>query len=82
MNDSFSSVVEEAFNFLKANYGFYLLERGRTTVIFESSTIVVSLSYEDQRSFEVSLGLGRKSDPQPLFAFDEILRSLDVQQEA
>ncbi len=78
MNDCFSSVVVNAFVFLEDKHGFCIRERGRSTVIYESPMIVASLFYDDQRSFEVSLGLRRKSDPQPLFAFDEILRSLDV----
>jgi hypothetical protein len=79
MNDSFYSIVEEAFSFLKNDYGFCLRERGRTTVIYESPAVIASLFYDDQRSFEVSFGLKRKSDPSlPSFTFDEILRSLEV----
>ena len=79
MNDSFCAIVEEAFSFLKNDYGFYLRERGRSTVIYESPAVVASLLYDDQRSFEVSFGLERKSDPpQPSFTFNEILRSLEV----
>jgi len=58
---------------------FYLRERGRSSVIYESPAVVASLFYDNQRSFEVSFGLERKGDPsQPAFTIDAILRSLEV----
>jgi hypothetical protein len=79
MNNSFCSIVDKAFGFLQTDFGFAIRKRGRSAVICESRAVIASLSYDDQRSFEVSFGLKRKSDPpQPSFTFDEILRSLEV----
>lgn len=78
MSNSFGSIVEEAFGFLNLNYGFRPVEKERATVVYESLAIFVSLFYDDQRSFEVSLGLGRKCDLNPSYTFEEILRSQSV----
>jgi hypothetical protein len=80
MNESpFCTIVKEAFNFLEKRHGSILVETGRATVIFKSSVCIVTLFHDDQRSFEVGLGLSQNTDStQPSFTFDEILRSQEV----
>lgn len=78
MSDSFDQIVERAFDFLNHNHGFRPVEKERSTVVYDSPKIYISLFYDDQRSFEVSLGLGQKHDPNPSYTFEEILRSQSV----
>jgi hypothetical protein len=78
MSNSFGSIVEEAFGFLNLKHGFRPVEKERATVVYESLAIFVSLFYDDQRSFEISLGLGRKNDSNHSYTFDDILRSQSV----
>lgn len=79
MKQQFQVVVEDAFGFLRDAYGFRIAESDRSTIVYESPTMVVSMFYDDQRSMEVSLSVARKSSPsQPAFSFDEILRAFDV----
>jgi len=79
MSSPFSSDVEVTFAFLERMHGFRLIERGRSTVVYTTATLQVSLFYDDQRSFEVSLGLSRQDQQSdPPFSFDELLRFLKV----
>lgn len=79
MSSSFGASVQDHFAFLEREHGFRILEQGRSTVVYANESLRVALYYDDQRSFEVSLGLSQRGNPsQPAFSFDEVLRSLDV----
>lgn len=78
MSNFFDQIVEKTFDFLNLNHGFSPVGKERATVVYDSPDIYVTLFYDDQRSFEVSLGLGRKNDLNLSFTFEEILRSQSV----
>jgi len=79
MSSPFCEIVEHAFDFLERKHDFQIIERSRTAVVYESKAVRAVLFYDDQRSFEVSLGLSLKNNSsQPAFSFEEILRSLNV----
>lgn len=60
-------------------YHFSQEETGRTSVVFSSPDIVVTLFHDDQRSYEVGLGIRKKTDSiSPAYTFEEIVRSQNV----
>jgi hypothetical protein len=80
MNTMFSTAVENAFSFLEQLHRFKVIKRTRNTVIYATEVVEVSFFYDDQRSFEVSLGLSLICRPSQLvFSFEEILQFLNVQ---
>jgi hypothetical protein len=79
MSSSFCAFVEDLFAFLEREHCFRIIEQGRSIVVYANESLGVALYYDDQRSFEVSLGLSQRGNPsQPAFSFDEMLRSLNV----
>lgn len=73
-------MVEKAIDGLVLKHSFQVTERGRSLIVFETTKVEMMLSYDDQRSFEVGLGLSLKINPaQPAYSFDELLRALNVQ---
>lgn len=81
MQNTFNDLVRTAFAFLVADYRFRLLDEQEKYLRFESKSIVVVLAYDQQRSYEINLGLGLQGDPQPLFDLGEVLRSRGVESE-
>ena len=72
-------MIEKAMGGLVLKHGFQVTERGRSLIAFETTKVEMTLSYDDQRSFEVGLGLSLKINPaQPAYSFDELLRALNV----
>lgn len=72
-------MVEEAMSSIVLKHGFQVTERGRSLIAFDTAKVEMALSYDDQRSFEVGLGLNLKSNlRQPAYSFDELLRALNV----
>lgn len=64
---------------LVSKHGYQVIERGRAFIALETAKVKVALSYDDRRSFEVSLVLILKTNPaQPAYSFDELLRGLSV----
>jgi hypothetical protein len=79
MNSPFCTAVEKAFEGLVVKHGFQVTERGRSVIAYETPKMRVVLSHDDQRSFEVGIGLSAKADPpQPAYSFDELLNALQV----
>ena len=79
MITSFSSFVRRAFDFLVERHGFKVIQEQRALVTYQSSMCEISLFYDDQRSFEVGLGIaGCQLTDNPPFSFDEILRAQNV----
>ncbi len=79
MSSPFCIMVEKAMCSLVLRHGFQVAERGRSVIAFETAKVEMVLSYDDQRSFEVGLGLKLKTNPtQPAYSFDELLRALIV----
>lgn len=78
MSRSFPALVRDAFGFLAGN-GFEVVREERALVVYRSDACEVSLFYDDQRSFEISLGVSRLNPPDtPSFSFEEILRAQGV----
>lgn len=74
----FSIRARNAFGFL-TKHGFQIIEDEYASVVYRSSVCEVTLFYDDQRSFEVSLNIARLYPvDKPSFSFEEILRAQSV----
>lgn len=79
MSSPFYTAVKRAMRHLVLKHGFQVTERGRSFIAFETAKVEVALSYDDQRSFEVDVGLKLKTNAaQPAYSFDELLRAQNV----
>lgn len=79
MSDSFLSIVKNLFGFLVEKHGFRVVQENRASIVYQSAACELSLYYDDQRSFEVGLGLARRfAADDPPFNFGEILRAQKV----
>jgi hypothetical protein len=75
----FSTAVENAFGFLEKTHGFKVIKQTHNTVVYTTEVVEVSLFHDDQRSFEVGLGLSLISRSiQLVFSFEEILQFFNV----
>lgn len=80
MSLSFSSLVRGSYGIL-TQLGFNIVKEERALVVYRSGACEVSLFYDDQRSFEVSLGIARLEPvDDPSFSFEEVLRAQHVPQ--
>ncbi len=79
MSSPFCTAVEKALGDLVSKHGFQVTERSRCLLTFETDKVELALSYDDQRSFEVGVGLRLKTNfAQPAYSFDELLRAQNV----
>ena len=79
MSSPFCTAVEKAMGDLVLKHGFQVIERGRSLLTFETDKVEVALSYDDQRSFEVGVGVRLKpNSAEPAYSFDELLRVQNV----
>jgi hypothetical protein len=76
MKTDFHLALEECFHTVAAEYSFRMSAFTKNSATFDNGDIVLSLGYDDQRSFEVYLTMARRRDTRhPSFTFEEILRS-------
>jgi hypothetical protein len=79
MSSPFCTAVRKAMGDLVLKHGFQVIERGRSLLTFETNKVELALSYDDQRSFEVSIGVRLKpNSAEPAYSFDELLRIQNV----
>ena len=75
----FSDIVEQTFGDLARLQGFKIVEQGRTVVAYRSRACEITFSHDDQRSFEVFVGIRLlNKDLGPDFSIDEIIRARSV----
>ena len=70
----FQSQVERHFSFLVLECGFQRSGQSAGRVRYESSNVYVEVLFDEGRSFELGLLVGRLDSKDPPFAIDEILR--------
>ena len=74
---NFQILATEAFAFLESNFGFKLQLLAKDSVRYETEDVFVLISYDSQRSYELSLSLGQiNSTTGQSFNFGEVLRSV------
>lgn len=83
MNAKFlSDAVESAFAGLIAKYGFVVRDSDDTTVVLDSSSVRIDITYDWRNSFEVDVGISelRNGVPSPSIPFNlgEVFRELQV----
>lgn len=75
----FSDIVEQTFGNLARLQGFRMVKQGRTVVAYRSRACEITFSHDDQRSFEVFVGIRLlDKDLGPDFSIDEIIRAMSV----
>jgi hypothetical protein len=75
----FSDIVEQTFGDLARLQDFEMVEQGRTAATFRSQVCEITFSHDDQRSFEVFVGIRLLNrDLGPDFSIDEIARATSV----
>lgn len=78
MSDGFNSLARSAFKFLAESYGLWIMESRSNYLRFENEDVIVVISYDNTRSYEINLDLGIQKQHPNLFSFDEFLRSRQV----
>jgi len=72
----FDRLARKYFSFLETSFGF-VLHAGESILRYETQNVYVLIGYDSNRSYELSIDLGRRSSTkEPPFNFGEILRSV------
>lgn len=72
---AFESATLEAFDYLFSELGFRITDRSPISLTYHGNGCFVIIRHDFQRSYELTLDLGKEGQPSPLFNFGEALRS-------
>lgn len=68
------AIAEQHFGFLVSERSYRLVESTPHLVRFESASVYVEIVYDGERSYELGLLVGLRTDPDPPFSIHEVLR--------
>ena len=78
MTESLRAIVGQIFEPFVRKHGFHPVSTRSNEVTYKSTKVLISIFYDDHRSFEVDVSVRKLTDVEPAYSLDEIFDVLKV----